>query len=252
MLDVPMPLSQADYSLMGFSSSQAFDSAFNQLAPSRQHYLSNVTHRMAEVEWLTDTLDNEVIANRAPLAQEGILSLQVYLLLTCADALGHTLVVSRGGVGARFQAFFDLANPAIRTKLCGSIAVWKSSLTEQRQKGNFANGKPVYPRQAQIVTEFSSRSPGDQWIWLRSFLFARRNMFTHESQHLRLGLHPNLSVMQGQRFGLPHVANLGELDRLQVIFENQAIYFASYLCDDVVAALREFIASTIGEYFKVP
>jgi hypothetical protein len=74
----------------------------------------------------------------------------------------------------------------------------------------------------------------------------RRNYYTHEAEYPQLGYHPNLSVMQNQRLNLPNTATGGDLDRLQVMFSGNDIYFTYYETDDVVAAIRWSMVRGLG------
>src|SRR5262245_45435534 len=104
-MQVPMPLSQADYKTMNCSW-QVFSERVFSLPEVVQYHVINSTHRLAEVEWLSSKLEDEVRTRGTPVVQEGLLSLQIYLLLTCADGLGHIHHSASGGVGQRFRAFF--------------------------------------------------------------------------------------------------------------------------------------------------
>ncbi len=104
MPQIPMPLSDSDYQIMN-TSWNGLTTILETLPPETQYYVTNATHRLAEVEWITCKLEQEITKNRGvPTVQEGLLSLQMYLLLTCADTLGH--LYHSGGVGQRFREFF--------------------------------------------------------------------------------------------------------------------------------------------------
>jgi hypothetical protein len=99
----PMPLPPCDYQTMN-TSVHVFPGYIQSLPQSIRERVIGATHRLAEVEWISCALENQIRTKSPPVAQEGLLSLQLYLLLTCADSLGH--IQKSAGVGERFKAFF--------------------------------------------------------------------------------------------------------------------------------------------------
>jgi len=230
-------LPETDYQTMKCSRTQFFQVA--QGLPAELHYyVANTTHRLAEVDWITSRLEEEVRAGNEPVAQEGLLSLQIYLLLTCADALGHTYCA--GGARARFRAFFRELPQDARDKLTESLLTWKTDRAElvSLGLGNATTDSLVYPPRERVLRSVRLLSPDERLEAVVEFLYIRRNYYTHESEYPQLGHHPNLSVMQKQRLNVPSTATAGELDRLQVMSTGKDIYFTYYETDDVVAAIR--------------
>lgn len=248
MPQLPMPLPATDYDVMNTSHTE-FRESMRRLSQDAQYYVINATHRLAEVHWLTQTLDEQVRAGRGPVAKEGILSLQLYLLLTCADTVGH--VYARGGVGVRFRfrEFFDRLPQDAKQNLTDSIFTWKTSFVEMVSLGlgDTRSHTGTYPSRQQILQAIQPLTLDERLGEVVSFLYLRRNDFTHESQYPMLGYHPNLSVMQGQRLGVVNTATLGESDRLQVMDEGDDIYFTYYETNDVIATVRWSIVRGLGQ-----
>ena len=246
MPQVPMPLPQTDYQTMDCSHNEFFETVQG-LPGETQYYVVNATHRLAEVDWITRRLEEEVSNRGAPVVQEGLLSLQMYLLLTCADTLGHTHVA--GGVGQRFRAFFSNLPQEARQNLIDNIFTWRTDFAELvgLGLGDAATNTAFYPSRQQIIQSIQPLSPSERLEAVVDFLYMRRNYYTHESEYPQLGHHPNLSVMQRQRLNTPNTATLGELDRLQPMFSGDNIYFTYYETDDVIATIRWSVVRGLGQ-----
>src|SRR4051794_10145491 len=97
-----MPLPESDYVSIGVSGWGLFD--WIQAAPADvASMVCAATHRLAEVGWLSETLDAQVRRGDGPVVAEGLLSLQIYGLLSCADSLGRIYLQD---AGRRFREFF--------------------------------------------------------------------------------------------------------------------------------------------------
>jgi hypothetical protein len=237
MPQVQMPLAEPDFATLGCSRAR-FDQVLQALPETTRHYATNATHRLAEVEWITQNLEREVKTTGGPVTHEGLLSLQVYLLLTCADTLGRLYI--EDGVRKRFNAFFTNLPDDAKRYLAQAVVVWEATLEDLGARGlrDEAANTLTYPSLADIQQAIQPLSAEDRMDAVIRFLFARRNWYTHESEYPQLGLHPNLAVMHRIRLGVPHTATLPGLDRLQLIQDAGRLYFAYYLTDDVVSALR--------------
>ena len=212
-----------------------------------QYYVINATHRLAEVDWITRKLEEQIRTKGAPVVQEGLLSLQLYLLLTCADTLGH--IYTTDGVGKRFREFLDKLPQEAKQNLTDNIFTWKRDLAElvRLGLGDASTITAFYPSRQQILQAIQLLTPDKQLEAVVDFLYLRRNYYTHESEYPQLGYHPNLSVMQRQRLNVPNTATLGEPDRLQLIFSGNNIYFTYYETNDVIATVRWSIVRGLGK-----
>lgn len=245
MSKLDMPLPQTDYQTMNCSSNEFFD-IVRGLPEKTRNYVANTTRRLAEVHWITRKLDEDVRRSRPPVAQEGLLSLQIYLLLTCADTLGHTY--DSGRVGQRFRAFFRNLPQEAKENLTDNILTWKTNFAEMVGLGlvDAATNAAIYPSRQQIVQSIKSLNPDERWEAVVDFLYMRRNAYTHESEYPELGYHPNLSVMQRQRLNIPNTATQRERDRLQLMFSGDDFYFTYYETNDVIATIRWSIVRGLG------
>jgi hypothetical protein len=219
MPQTPMPLPETDYRVMNTSRNEFFEIA-QHLPPGTQYYVINATHRLAEVDWVTRKLEEQIRTKDAPVVQEGLLSLQLYLLLTCADSLGH--IYSTGDVGKRFSEFFGKLPQEAKRDLVDSILTWKTDFAELvcLGLGDASTNTVVYPSRQQILQAIQPLTSDKRLEAVVDFLYFRRNHYTHQSEYPQLGYHPNLSVMQGQRLNVANTAALGELDRLQMSLED--------------------------------
>jgi hypothetical protein len=241
-----MPLPAEDCQTMNCKPSQVFET-IRRLPAATQPHVKAATHRLSEVHWITDRLEKEIKRRGRPIAQEGLLSLQVYLLLTCADTLGHVYITS-GGVGKRFKAFFDKLPQDAKQKLVDGILTWRTSLPDLISLGlvNAQNWWVKHPSRQEIVQAIQPLAFSERLDAVVNLLYLRRNMYTHESRYPELGFHPALSVMQNLRLNLPNTADLGELNRLQVITKDDDFYIALYETDDVIATVRWSIVRGLG------
>jgi hypothetical protein len=232
MPQAPILLPEADYQIMNTSYNQFFEIAQN-LPPEIQYFITNATHRLAEVDWITCKLEEQIRGRGAPVVQEGILSLQLYLLLTCADNLGHIYITD--GVEKRFRKFFKELPQEAKQNLIDNIFTWKTANTT-----SYPSCEQI--RQTVQLLRFNKRLEA-----VVDFLFYWRNYYTHQSEHPQLGSHPNLSVMQGQRLNIPNIATLGERDRLIPMFSKSNIYFTYIETNDVIATVRWSIVRGLGK-----
>jgi len=246
MSQVPMPLPETDYQVMNTSYNELFE-IVQHLPPETQYYVINTTHRLAEVDWITRKLEEQIRTRSAPTVQEGMLSLQMYLLLTCADTLGHVYIT--GGVGQRFREFFKNLPQEAKQNLTDNIFTWKTDFAELVRLGlGDANSNTVsYPPCQQVMHSLQSLSPDERLEAIIDFFYVLRNYHTHESEHPQLGYHPTLSVMQNLRLNVSNVATLGEFDRLHPTSSGNDIYFTYYETNDVVATLRWSIVRGLGK-----
>jgi hypothetical protein len=240
------PLPDTDYAVMNCPRNE-IDDCCRSLPQATQHYIANVTHRLFEVDWLTRMLEDQVSRHHGPALQEGLLSLQVYLLLTCADTLGHLHFTGRSGVGDRFRAFFNNLSREARQNLLLNIYVWRTDSTELTNLGLGDAGTVLLSRR-QVLQFIQPLADDVRWEALVDFLYLRRNYHTHECWYPQLGAHPNLQVMLNQRLNVPGTAGLGELDHFQrFIVNTDNIYFAYYETDDLIATIRWSIVRGLGQ-----
>lgn len=245
-----MPLPLNDYNVINCPRREFF-TIWSDLPERTKYYVANSTHRLAEVTWITEALDKDIItSNTTPVIQEGLLSLQMYLLSTCADALGH-VVGTGNGVGQRFRSFFAYLPQDAKDNLVRNFLVWKTNFNELEAMGQAdATTNTAYypsPPRQQILDMLDTKTFNERFVAIVDFLYARRNLYTHESESPRLGTHPNLSVMQNQRLDVPNTATIGELDRLQALWSGDNILFIYYEADDPISVLRWSILRGIGK-----
>jgi hypothetical protein len=243
----PMPLPESDYRAMNTSDDEFFQLVLP-LPELTQFYVTNATHRLAEVDWLTRTLEEQVRTSRAPVCQEGLLSLQLYLLLTCADTLGHHYSCT-GGVWERFKAFFHELPQEAKQNLTDHILAWKTDFAElvDLGLGNAETGTVVYPSSQRILQAVQPLTSEKRLEAVVAFLYLRRNSYTHEANYPQLGFHPNLSVMQSERMCVPNTAKVEEFGRLQVILDKESMSFAFYETNDVIAVVRWSVVRGLGK-----
>lgn len=239
MKPLMMPLPETDYQVMNCSHNELFE-IVQGLPEETRYYVGNATHRLAETDWITRKLDEEVRSSRgAVVAQEGLLSLQIYLLLTCADTLGHVHVA--GSVRQRFRAFFRNLPQEERENLTDDILTWRTDLAEL-----VSLGLTTFPSRQQIMQSLQPLTVNERLEAVIDYLYWRRNHYTHESEYPTLGFHPNLSVMQRQRLNVLN-DTLEELDRLQKIESGDDIYFTYIETDDLIATIRWSIVRGLGQ-----
>lgn len=245
MPKVPMPLPDNDYQIMN-TPLRDFYTVLQSLPQETRNYVTNATHRLAEVAWIARTLEQAIVTGTRPLVQEGLLSLQMYLLLTCADALGH--LYNSGGVGQRFREFFRMLPLDAQQNLIDGIYTWKTNFAALVNigLGDLATSKVTLPSYQQIAQVLEPLAHDERLENVVDFLYIRRNYYTHESEYPQLGYHPNLSVMQNTRLNVPNTAILGEFDRLQPVFGENDIYFTYYRTDDPIATVRWSVVRGLG------
>lgn len=246
------PLSNKDYQVMGYHDRNVFSDHVYNLDEANQRFVINATHRLADTVWLARTLDDQVQRMRGPAITEGLLSLQFYLLLTCADTMGHICSRSQR-VGTRFRAFFQTLSQEAQHQLAEVFLVWRTNWDELVLLGlaDPQTRNATCPSRSQIEQHVRCLSDGERIDAVIGFLYyVRRNPYTHEAEYPQIGWHPNLSVLQMQRLGVPNVATLGELDHIQVGVDNEKRYFVYYNTDDPIAELRWVVIRRLGEIVK--
>jgi len=246
MSQVPMPLPETDCQVMNTSYNELFE-IVQRLPAGTQHYVINATHRLAEVDWITSKLEEQIRTRGAPTVQEGILSLQMYSLLTCADTLGHVYISDN--VGQRFREFFKNLPQEAKQNLTDNIFTWKTNFAEliRLGLGDAKTNTASYPSRQQVIDFLQPLSLDERLEAVMDFFYVLRNYHTHESEHPQLGYHPTLSVMQNQRLNVSNVATLGTLDRLHPTSSGNDIYFTYYETNDVIATLRWSIVRGLGK-----
>lgn len=241
-----MPLSESDYQTMNCPYREFLD-VVGRLPEKTQSCVVNATHRLAEVEWLTRKQEEDVRLGNSSIVHEGLLSLQIYLLLSCADNLGHVLTKSTK-VGDRFKAFFRHLPDAEKQELTSRILAWKTDFAElvRTGLGDPNTNTAVYPTRQQILDAMQPLTLEERLETVIDILYMRRNRFTHESDYPQLGHHPNLLVMQLNRMKVPKTGTMKDLDRLQVLYDESHIYYAFYETDDLIATIRWIILRGMG------
>jgi hypothetical protein len=252
----PMPLSDEDYQVMNLISSKFWDILWT-LPKEIQYFVINSTNRLAEVDWVIENLEREVERNSPPVVQQGLLSLQIYLLLTCADTLGHIYCNKNAGVGERFRNFFKNIPQEAKQNLLGNISTWKTDLSSLMLLGlaDEKSNSITYPSRQQVFQALHSKTESERFDAIVDFLYYRRNYYTHQSEYPQLGYHPNLAVMQNQRLGLPNVASIGEYDQLEPLVETDkkgnVFYYFTYYSEiagkDPIAVIRWSIVRGLGK-----
>jgi hypothetical protein len=246
MQQIDMPLPITDYQTMNCDRHRVFET-IRRLPQATQLHVNNATHRLAEVDWITCKLEDEIKRSGPPRPQEGLLSLQIYLLLTCADTLGHVYVASRQ-VRKRFREFFENLPQDAKQNLVDGILTWRTNFPSlvNLELANACTNQIILPSRQQILQSLQPLTFNERFDAIVGFLYLRRNVYTHESRYPQLGYHPGLSVMQNLRLHVPNTTDLGEFNRLQAESENDDIYFAFYKTDDVVATIRWSILRGLG------
>ena len=246
------PLERQDYGVMGYPDHEAFFTEVNALGAEDQKYVVNATVRLADVDWLARTLDEQVRDLRGPPLAEGLLSLQRYLLLTCADALGH-LSAAGGHTKRRFETFFLRLPIDTQQRLVDSFLVWRTNRDELTRLGLAApeGGAVTSPAPKAVRRCARSLVHSERLGMVIDFLYrVRRNPFTHEAGYPQAGWHPNLSVLQMRRLGVGSVATLGEWDRFQGAVHRDVYYFVYYNGDDPIAELRRVVLEGLGDIVR--
>lgn len=252
----PMPLPETDYQIMNLSSSEFWEVLWT-LPKEIQYYVINSTNRLAEVDWIIENLEREVMRNSPPVVQQGLLSLQVYLLLTCADTLGHIYSNKNAGVGKRFRNFFKNLPQEAKQNLLENVSTWKTDFSNLLLLGltNKKSNSVIYPSRQQVFQVLHSKTENERFNAIVDFLYYRRNHYTHQSEYPQLGYQPNLAVMQNQRLDLPNVGSIGDYDQLEPMFEvdkkNNVFYYFTYYSETAgknpIAVIRWSIVCGIGK-----
>jgi hypothetical protein len=214
MPQIPMPLSDEALKILRCNHNDYYRLIHAMQDPGKQ-YVMNSTHRLAEIEWIIEKLQEEVNKHQPPVIQEGILSLQIYLLLTCADTLGHIYI--QGGVAQRIDEFFSHLPNEAKFLLKENLLIWKTDFNELVRIGI---GTPQtntmrYPTKDEILSAVQNETDENRLSAVIKFLSCRRNMYTHEADYPQLGFHPNLSVLQNMEAHSSNVAILGALVECQ-------------------------------------
>ncbi len=245
MPQIPMPLSDESLIILRCNHDDYFHLINTMQDPDKQ-YVENATHRLAEIEWIIDKLQEEVNKHRPPIVQEGILSLQIYLLMTCADTLGH--IFTQGGVRQRIREFFSHLSNDAKSLLIENLRVWKTDFNELLSVGigNPQTNAMRFPTENEILTAVRNKTDDDRLSAVIEFLFCRRNLYTHEADYPQLGNHPNLSVLQNMEAYYPDVGRLGELDRIQIMFPQNDILIAYYLTNNVINTIFQTVLMGFG------
>lgn len=243
-------LPATDYAAMGYSRSE-FEHLVETIEPDQQRYITHTIYRLAEVYWLTSTVEENVLKRGIPPTHEGLLSLQMYLLLTCADKLGW-VYDPQAETQARFEAFFHKLPVEVQYQLVERLWVWKTN------RDTLVSLKFVYPQMNAIempshqqIKQFVDALPfQDRFNALVDFLYLRRNWHLHEVEFPQFHWQPNLSVLQLQRLGYP-LLNLGdEHNRILLAADNDHWYVVYYQADDPINELRQTILRGLSQIIK--
>jgi hypothetical protein len=244
------PLPDSDYQIMGCTEEQ-FEERVYALPEDQRRFVLNANHRLATVYWLTSRLDQEVRTAVHAGPTESLLSLQVYLLLTCADTLGH-IGAPGAGPGARFRGFFDELPERAKQRLTAAFAVWRTDYAEMQQVGLASGSEWNTPSAQQVIQRYELLSADARLRTVVSLLYARRNWFTHEAEYPQWGYLPGLAVLQMQRLGRPDAGHMWGLERLQLVLDvdrsrHEWWHFIYYRSVDPVADLRTVIVLGLGK-----
>jgi hypothetical protein len=219
MPQVIAPLPHEEYALMGYVGHDAFFHDVNRIEDPTQRFIINATHRLADALWLAEKLDEDVSQGRGPAVAEGLLSLQLYLLLTCGDTLGH-IKRRRGTPKDRFVGFFLHLPSSAQEALVEAFQVWRVELQDLVKMGLAGQraGIVTLPSPGLIQSVVLEQSVDTRLQEAIDFLYRfRRNPYTHEADYPQLGHHHNLYVLQMLRLGLQSVGSIGEYDRTQAV-----------------------------------
>lgn len=237
-------LKPEDLQFMGFDSGMGgwdqVPKLISTISSEEQEHIKNAVQRLNDVRWLSSALDADVVKKGGQLIQEGLLSNQFYLLLTCADTLGY-IYIKEYHVRERFESFFSNLSSQVQQRLIDTFLTWKTNDSEMRQLGLVTPNSAglEYPNLQQVRQYLQPLSLSERVKIAVDFLYTRRNADTHEAFYPQLGHHPNLSVLQRLRLRVPNVASIGDYDRLQSLRKNDGTLFFVYLMsDDPIAELR--------------
>jgi hypothetical protein len=237
-------LGERDYQVIGLDY-YSLVKLVEQLPDRNKWWIENVTHILAFVGWLQCVLDAERTDSQKVPWQRNIrvrdklpnkafdqaLWTQFYLLLTCADALGHLDVCgARKEVEKRFDAFWIAAGETVRTQLQDSLLAYCTSDVE-------------FPTVSVVRKQVQSMIPAERWNQLRRFLYAVRNGLVHEGKSPDYGWHPVLADLQAFRLGVHGVKDLSSMVHLDPDpgREMPHHYFCVIETPDPIATLRTAI-----------
>lgn len=252
------PPEDSDFPLLGLGGSNRLDDVVNGLPKPDRYYVVNTFERLYDVAWIASELDEDVGKQVGVVGAESILSLQMYLLLTCADVLGHIHLPKANGVRNRFYAFFENLSSATQQMLIEGLLVFEERL-ENLSQSRFANPTTdslTQPdKRRQIELPVLSLSEKERLTAVVDFLYyARRNPYTHEAEFPQSGYHQNLHVLQMLRLDVPNVSTRGESDRIQIFVREKdgtlVLYYAYMAADDPILHLRQVIVSGLGEIIR--
>ena len=242
------PLERQDCQVMDYRDYASFYTDVMRLKEPHQQFVINVTVRLADIDWLSRTLDHRVRQGGGQRVKEGLLSLQIYLLLTCADTLGHITVDSPRAV-KRFKAFFQGLPPDAQQHLVEAYLVWKTDWEEllSLDLADPSTGTVTSPHPSTIERSVRALSHEKRLAAVIDFLYyIRRTRYTHEADYPEAGYHPVLYVLQMQRLQVAEVVSFDEYDRLQAAVHGATRYFVVYDTDDPVAELRRVVLEGLG------
>lgn len=248
------PFDESECAIMGFQNPKAYfellDIVDTKVSEPNKSYIINTSQRIFDSKWISRNVAHEIQQGLRIGFHEGLLSISLYLLLTCADTLGH--IYATGGVRQRFNSFFNNLTVPVQKNLMSSIEVWKTTSQQMINLGlqGTNSGEFYYPSHSTIVSVLASISDADRFETLVSYLYLRRNSSTHEAEVPQLGFHPNLSVLMAKRLGVSNVASSGDYDHLQVMEDSSNLYFV-YFVDDPIHALRWAILKGLGQIFQM-
>jgi hypothetical protein len=233
-------LEQSDYEILGLDY-HSFITTVSRFSGRDRWWIEDTTHILALVGWLQRVLDAERLDSQRVRWEHSIridqklpeevfdhaLWVQFYLLLTCADTLGH-LEPRTNVVRERFMAFWRDALEIVKQDLQNSFLAWRIDDAE------------VQPPSADTVrSQVQSMAPGEQWSHLCDFLYAVRNGLVHEGSPPDLGWHPVLAQLQGVRLSMPSLGVLPPLVHLDAHSKDRRChYFCVIDASDPVATLR--------------
>jgi hypothetical protein len=233
---------------MGYDDHDKFSADVMRLNETHRRFVINVTVRLADIDWLSQTLDEHVRQGGGPPVKVGLLSLQIYLLLTCADILGHITVGGRKA-GKRFKAFFQDLPPHAQQHLVKGYLVWKTDWGELLSLGlaDPSTGLVTSPQPSAIERSVRALSHKKRLAAVIDFLYyICRTPYTHEGDYPGAGYHPILYVLQMHRLQVPQVVSFDEYDRLQAAVDGETRYFVVYNTKDPIAELRRVVLQGFG------
>jgi len=233
-------LEQSDYEILGLDYN-SLDTTVNRFSPKDRWWIEDTTHILALVGWLQRVLDAERMDSQRVYWEHSVrinqklpeevvdhaLWIQFYLLLTCADTLGH-LEPCRNAVGERFAAFWRAVREIAAQDLQNAFLAWRIDDPEVHT-----------PSANTVRSQVQSMTPEERWSHLCDFLYAVRNSLVHEAKHPDLGWHPVFAQLQGVRLSIPGVGVLSPMVHLDPDSRNRGYHFFCVIeASDPVATLR--------------